>query len=137
MKIKYIGLRNKQFQYAVELNGHEFSYFTGIGWVYFGRSNPDTAQYAALSSMEAEEAKASSRSRYDDYATHVFRKIPSEADVFECLQGDVEAGQMSFDEFCDNFGYSNDSLKALDVYRACSETAKKLRGFKFPERKDK
>ena len=33
----------------------------------------------------------------------------------------------SFEEFCDNMGYSNDSLKALDTYRACLETAKKLK----------
>lgn len=46
---------------------------------------------------------------------------------------DAEAGQKSIDEFCDDLGYDNDSIKALDVYRACMKTAQKLRGFKFPE----
>lgn len=62
-----------------------------------------------------------------------WKNAPSEADVLECLKLDVECGSMSFVDFCDNFGYSDDSLSALDIYRACQDTAKKLRFYNFSE----
>lgn len=32
----------------------------------------------------------------------------------------------TFDEWCDTFGYSNDSIKALDIYRKCQENYTKI-----------
>ena len=43
------------------------------------------------------------------------------------FSSDTDAGLESFNEFCDNMGYSNDSLHAFDVYRACAENGQKLR----------
>lgn len=53
--------------------------------------------------------------------------IPKIDEVMCSLFGDAQAAEESFDSFCDNFGYSNDSLKALDTYRACAETVVKLK----------
>jgi hypothetical protein len=33
----------------------------------------------------------------------------------------------NFDDWCSGFGYSSDSIKALNVYQACIENAKQLR----------
>ena len=53
--------------------------------------------------------------------------VPKIDEVMYCLVNDIEFGAMSFDDFCDNCGYSNDSLNALNIYRECSENEKKLR----------
>lgn len=58
---------------------------------------------------------------------------PTAADVLHSLVLDAEADYMSFRDWCDNFGYSDDSLQALDCYRACCETAVKLRTVFRPE----
>ncbi len=64
---------------------------------------------------------------------------PKLRDVLECLFTDYDCGNYSFTEFCDNCGYSNDSIKAFETYRACEEAGRKLRkalGAKFAEVRD-
>ena len=39
-----------------------------------------------------------------------------------CFISDAVAAEESFEDFCANFGYDNDSIKALKTYKAC-ETA--------------
>ena len=43
---------------------------------------------------------------------------PDVADVVYSIVSDWDAGSMPFEEFCDNFGYDNDSIKALNTYLA-------------------
>lgn len=53
---------------------------------------------------------------------------PGVADVLHCLLMDAEvidAG--SFEEWASNYGYDTDSRKAESIYRACLDTALKLR----------
>jgi hypothetical protein len=45
---------------------------------------------------------------------------------------DSDACTMSFNEWCDNFGYETDSRKALSTYHACQENTEKLRKAKLP-----
>lgn len=58
---------------------------------------------------------------------------PTAYDLLYCLQSDCQAAEGSFDDFCSNFGYDNDSIKALNTYNACCEGAKKLRKALGPE----
>ncbi len=143
MKITYTGLKDNKFNYLVELNGHEFNYYTGIGWISTKRPNTDEekSEYRILPPTEIRTILDNDiilRRKMNDsiWGNPIWRRIPTENDVLECLKSDCEAGNYSFDDFCDNFGYSNDSLKALDTYRACMDTARKLRGFKFPENEE-
>lgn len=53
--------------------------------------------------------------------------VPEIDSVLDCLFLDAQSGKSSFSDFCSDFGYSNDSLKALDTYRACEDTRKRLR----------
>jgi len=55
------------------------------------------------------------------------KEKPTQNMVLESLFLDASCGQESFNDFCDNLGYSNDSIKAFDNYRQCMENAKKLR----------
>ena len=52
---------------------------------------------------------------------------PSIADVLSSLFSDAMAGNLSFNDWCDEFGYYSDSIKAFNMYQACCNTAEKLR----------
>lgn len=49
---------------------------------------------------------------------------PTAYDILACLTADM--GDVSFIEFCDNFGYDNDSIKTQKTYVACVEQSKEL-----------
>lgn len=51
---------------------------------------------------------------------------PTAASVLHGLLLDASAGDDSFADWCDNYGYDTDSRKALETYLACQETAQKL-----------
>lgn len=61
-------------------------------------------------------------------------KAPNKKDVlYSFIMDDVS--YMDFDEFCSNFGYDNDSIKALNTFKACQlETANFHRLFNEDER---
>jgi len=48
-------------------------------------------------------------------------------DAFRCFIDDSLSGLGSFDDFCDNFGYDNDSMNAFRIYQSCQESTKKAR----------
>ena len=54
-------------------------------------------------------------------------KPPTVADVLYSLLSDASAEQRNFHEWCSDYGYSLDSISALNVYRACLDTAAALR----------
>lgn len=57
----------------------------------------------------------------------VWAHRPKCEDVLHCLILDAQCGSGSFDDFCNELGYSNDSLSALDIYRDCMKNGEKLR----------
>ena len=58
---------------------------------------------------------------------------PKVADVLHSLINDADAADYNFHDWCDNFGYSNDSIKALNTYRECLEIGVALRKHISPE----
>lgn len=42
-----------------------------------------------------------------------------------CFVSDAHSGQESFDNFCDNFGYDNDSRKAEKIFKLCEKSTEK------------
>lgn len=62
---------------------------------------------------------------------------PTVADVLYSLFMDANAADESFSDWCDNFGYSDDSIKALNTYKACCDIAKHLRQQFDPETRAK
>lgn len=60
----------------------------------------------------------------------VHPEISNESDLihaFYCFVSDSEAGgEKSFEEFCSDFGYDEDSRKAENIYKACGVSAKKF-----------
>lgn len=47
-------------------------------------------------------------------------------DAIDCFCSDACSGSESFDSFCDELGYDNDSIKARKVWRACVKSKGKL-----------
>ena len=118
VKITFQGARDSKewnhFAWLVNINGVDFEYRTGLG-----HATPKVNKFGdrawhkpAIPTVSIENA---------------WVHIPGIDGVLECLFSDARCGAESFDDFCDNCGYSNDSLKALDTYRACMESAKNLR----------
>lgn len=64
----------------------------------------------------------------DDFIKQNLKPVcPTAASVLCSLLICSEAAETSFSDWCDNFGYDNDSITAFNMYRECEETAKKLR----------
>lgn len=50
-------------------------------------------------------------------------KKPTKKDVLYSIIAD-DVNNMNFNDFCNEFGYDNDSMKALKIYKACLRTTK-------------
>lgn len=53
---------------------------------------------------------------------------PSPYDILACLSGDVHCPE-TFKDFCGEFGYEQDSIKALQTFKRASSFSKRLRAF--------
>lgn len=84
---------------------HSFDYFTGLGLRYKPRASWYTPK----------------------------PKKPKVADVLHSLIFDASAADENFYDWCANFGYSDDSIKAMNTYKACLETAQALRKHFSPD----
>jgi len=42
---------------------------------------------------------------------------------------DAQAADSNFNDWCINFGYDNDSIKALNTYKQCCDIAVRLRQY--------
>lgn len=58
-----------------------------------------------------------------------WKKEPTAADVLACLVRDVSAGEQSFEEFCSDMGYDEDSRKAENTHKQCVALAPRVRRF--------
>jgi hypothetical protein len=54
-------------------------------------------------------------------------KEPTAADVLNCLCSDARSGEMTFEEFCSEFGYDSDSRKAENTWKQCERLGAKVR----------
>jgi hypothetical protein len=52
-------------------------------------------------------------------------------DVLACISGDANCPD-TFENFCAEYGYEGDSIKALQTFRRCSAFAKRLNAFFTP-----
>jgi len=95
---------------------HALDYFTGMGL--------RTRTYSG----SGRKWDAMRKKHYDDKP-----KKPKVADVLHSLIMDANAADENFDDWCDNYGCSSDSIKALNTYKACLDTARALRKHLSPD----
>jgi hypothetical protein len=89
---------------------HSFDYYTGMGL--------RTRTYSGY----GRKWDAMRKKHYDDKP-----KAPKVADVLHSLILDASAADENFYDWCANYGYSDDSIKAMNTYKACLEVAVALR----------
>lgn len=108
VKIDYVGQTKREQswdcdQWRVTLSSkagfHSFDYFTGLGLRHKPRASWDTSK----------------------------PKKPKVSDVLHSLIMDSSAADENFHDWCANYGHSDDSIKAMNTYKACLETAQALR----------
>ena len=58
-----------------------------------------------------------------DHWLHATPTPPDVATVVNSLCSSLSATEQAFSEWCSDYGYDNDSIKALETYRACQQEA--------------
>jgi len=113
-------IRTNEPQYAMGagLGGkvEKFEFYTGLG---HREENPVTVRNL----LQQGYKRHLHASRFFDAAKPV---PPHAADVLYSLILDSSACEMSFADWCANFGYDTDSRKAFATYEACQQNANKL-----------
>ncbi|WCO82000.1 hypothetical protein vBPpSSYP_18 [Pseudomonas phage vB_PpS_SYP] len=69
-------------------------------------------------------------------AQHSVAVAPHITGVLYSLISDAEGAEQNFHDWCDSFGYDNDSIKALNTYNACCEILQKIRSFFTKEERE-
>lgn len=67
--------------------------------------------------------------RFDFWASIAQPQIESETDILNalyCFVGDAVSGNTDFTDFCNEFGYDEDSRTAYKTYKACVRANEKL-----------
>lgn len=129
--LKYLGFMPDKkwphFLWVLTIGDERFEYKTGIG-------------HATTHYNKQNRRNVKPENSFPDPSSFRWIHKPSVDSVLHCLFSDARCGEMSFDDFCSDFGYSNDSLSALDIYRKCAESGKKLKkalGSKFNEERER
>jgi hypothetical protein len=123
--------------FVAVINGQTFSYHTGILACIPDREralrvlrsklfNPHTFDKIIRGSVKL------SQNLGNKDVEAIFNSIsslakPTAYDLLYSLQLDCASGDRSFADWCADFGYDSDSIKALNVYQACCDTIPKLR----------
>lgn len=95
-----------------------FEYFTGIGHRVI-----NDREYFTIKNDKG-LSHNNKRYRMEKLATPF---PPFAAAVLYCLVLDSSGNDQSFNVWCEEYGYSNDSIKAFKTYQQCCETAEKMR----------
>jgi hypothetical protein len=105
-------------------NVESFDYFTGTGNRVI--TNPEKYEQlsAELKKYNPRCTAAESIRKQMEHYTNPF--APCSASVLYSLILDSSADDESFSKWRDDYGYDSDSIKALNIYSACCENAKKL-----------
>jgi hypothetical protein len=100
-------------------NTQMFEYYTGIGHREVSKVD---AQWITREFNSGKFPRGNFKHKMEQYTKPV---APEVCGIIHTLNLDSQALDESFPSWCDNFGYDSDSLKALNVYNQCCDTAKK------------
>lgn len=97
---------------------YESDYFSGLGH----RAKPGAAVERSIRYRYGKSAE-----RTQEWRDACKPVPPDAAGVLWSLLIDSSAENIGFADWCDQYGFSADSIKALKTYHACQETARNLR----------
>lgn len=120
--------RNTADQWRFDFgNGLTQDYYTGIGHRV---ARPVSDYHGDFKRLRYKKLTASG---LKDFLT-VSKPVPPKLDdLLSSLASDAQAATMTFSEWCSDLGYSDDSLKAREVYFACQDAAYFLRRLGFTD----
>jgi hypothetical protein len=115
-------------KYIVIIEGQDFEYSSGIGHrIELNHFTKD--DFKKIKSKNPKQTKENLLV-YADELKKVSKVKPLNIDdVLYSLVLDSDFACETFDDFCDNLGYDNDSMKANEIYKACQKNAKKVKSF--------
>lgn len=112
-------------KWHITINGQEFDYYSGLAHreaiLKHRKSEGGGYTYDELKHKNLTQAGFEQMLKLSKPVK------PSLDDVLYCLVSDADAAEMTFSEWCSNFGYDTDSRKALATYELCQQSADKLR----------
>jgi len=148
-KINYVptllGVYENEIRWSIRIGDESFEYKTGLGYLKTRKELKDvpTSQRDMISIKNRDEAikmglhkhiRPISRSigvSYYDLDQFIYHGVgvehPKMEHVINCLLLDSSAHDVSFRDWCFEFGYSDDSIQAKSIYEACIENYFKLR----------
>lgn len=128
VKIDYVGQTKRDQswdcdQWRVTISSraglHSFDYFTGLG---------------LRETLRGVRAMNVPNNRFVKRQWEATKpKKPKVSDVLHSLIMDASAADENFHDWCSNYGYSDDSIKAMNTYKACLEIAVALRKHFSPD----
>lgn len=117
------------YAFICELNSERFEYYKGLG---HGVTKADLnrlsnkGKFAPLRVWMKEKGIESRHEELLSDNKEGFVIKPTEAELIYSLISDSSADDMSFNDWCGDYGYDTDSRKALDIYLACQANTQKL-----------
>lgn len=118
-----------QDRYLVIIEGQDFEYSCGIGHRVAKIELKLCKEFKKVMNKTPQKTK-SNLLLYADELNKVSKPKPLNIDdVLFCLVLDAQSGAESFEDFCDNFGYNEDSIKHNEIYKACQKNGKKVKTF--------
>lgn len=130
-KAVYVGVESKDWgnkpqqvdAYRVSFGAFATDYYMGLGNRKPVKNAPkNTARHNTIA--------------YADYMRDYMRPCaPTSASVLYSLLSDSQACDMSFNDWCSDFGCNADSIKALSTYQACCTIGESMRKVFTPDQR--
>ena len=111
-----------------------------LSYKYVGDAQPWGQKYwkshfkVTVQVYDSPEDKTCRKAKFDFYQNNNDMNDDDLLDAMRCFVSDAMSGDMSFEEFEREFGYTS-PLRAHNAFRGCQSAAKKLREL-FPEASD-
>jgi hypothetical protein len=133
--------KHAYLKYTVIINGQSFDYSMGIGHIDWKTFNKSSINYISFTREERSFLETHARKPfcifYDQKGwANTCAKVanrmklqPKLIDVISSVLMDATALHMTFEDWCSEFGYDNDSKKAEKIYNACCDNARKAMKF--------
>ena len=130
--VTYVGSRKDESgwendKWVITINGVDFEYHTGIGHrLTLPKGKYSLSQSQREQVKQLKECTTLNKVLFTIEDRRVYAVAPTQASVLYCIVSDAYCGENTFDDFCTDFGYDEDSRKALETYLSCQENSKKL-----------
>lgn len=122
-KLDLCNRRKKEISQSIASREHELQPVHAFG---YARNELSSTQSALI-----RENLADLKARISGVEEEISSLHPSAYDVLACISSDVNCPN-TFEDFCSEYGYESDSIKALQTFRRCSRFAARLRSFFTP-----